>query len=421
MRSFLIWIISAAKLGVVALAVGLPTVAPALEYEVTYTDNRPIFPPAIWVEMTGAVENGDTVRFLEAIRPYAGRDVYEVVISIDSPGGSLVESLRLGRAISELPYTTRASIGVEGQPQTCASACVNVYLGADYRFLSDNARIGVHRFSMSGSDVGADEAISISQGLSAQIVEHMRAMRADPEFFSIMVSAHAQDIYWVPKEKLEELRVVTGSVFSEVAEYRNINGAIALHLSQISQVGTNELTLVCGDRGLIGIFDLNEPELAWIGSLELYVDGTSLPLDDFEVIDRSNFRIKLVSLLSPNIQRRLATAKEIGGRVTSPSGMFFGFEGGVSDPKIAETARGCVRAAEVRSHEMKIEEDTDFTGGDITQSGFRDVSFAECQRICLGNSECVAVSYVVARRWCWPKDRILSVNRNAGVISAYRN
>ena len=393
-----------------------------MEFDVKYTDNRPIFPPALWVDMSGEVEHGDTARFLEAILPYADRDIYEVALRLDSPGGSLVESLRLGRAISELPYITRASVGVEGGQQICASACVNVYLGADYRFLTGSSRIGVHRFSMSGTDIGADKALSISQDLSAQIIEHIRAMRADPSFFNIMVSAHADDIYWVPQDTLEELHVVTGNIYEETAEYRNVNGSIALYLSQVSHVGTNTLTLICGGSGLVGIVNLNEPELAWIGHLELYIDGSSVPLDDFKIIERDNFRLKAMSLFPHSILQRLAKAHELGARVTAPeAGIFFGFEGGVRDPKIAETARGCLATLETDGPRMTRADGIDFTGGDLTQAGHREVSFAECQSICLSDDRCIAVSYVVSQRWCWPKNRILTTDRNPSVISAIRN
>jgi hypothetical protein len=394
-----------------------------MSIEAKYTDNRPLFPPAVWVDMNGEIENGDTLRFLEALLPFLDRDVYEIVIRLDSLGGSLEESLRLGRAISELPYATRVSVGTDEGSQICASACVNVYLGADYRFLSDEARIGVHRFSTTNPAIEANEAISISQDMSAKIVEYISAMRADPAFFNIMVSAHAEEIYWVPHQTLKDLHVVTGGIYSEVAEYRNIRGSIALYLEQISRVGTNSLTLICGELGLVGIFDLNEPEVAGLGHLELYVDGSRIPLVDFKLIERKDYRIKVASLFPLSVLRRLAKTNELGARIVSPDiDVFFGFEEGVVDQKIAETAQGCLSSlgATAVPH-MSIVDGIDFLGGDMTKNGLRYISFEQCQRTCLSDDNCVAVTYIPSKQWCWPKNRVVKTKRNPEIISAYRD
>lgn len=397
-----------------------PSIASALDFEVRYTDNRPISPPTIWVDMTGAIETGDTQRFLSAIQPYMWRGASDMVLRIDSPGGNLFESIQLGEAISGLPLTTTIDVGVGSDGGICASACVNVYLGADYRFLSENSKIGVHQFSMEGSEVGSDAAISISQGLSALIIEHIRAMRADPAFFSVMVSAHADEIFWVPLETLENLRVVTYGIYSENIEYRNVNGSIALHIEQVSRVGDNAITLICSSSGLVGVFNLNEPELSSVGSLGLYVDGVEIPLPDFDVIERDDYRFRAIALFPNNVLTRLSSARALGARAVSPGGdIFFGFQGGIRDPRISETARGCQSSQRDAAPAMTRVEGIDFTGGDLTRSGHREVSFADCQNICQHEPRCVAISYVVAQRWCWPKASINAINSNPGVMSAY--
>ncbi len=409
-------------LGILATALAVFFCAPstAMEIEVQYSDNRPIFRPALWVELTGEIKTGDTIRFLTVILPFMDRDVEEIVFRFDSPGGNLVEGLRLGRAISELPFITRAYVGVNGGENICASACVNAYLGSDYRFLDEGSRIGVHQFAVSGTEMETNEALSISQDISAQIVEHIRAMRADPSFFGLMVSAHAEEVYWVPRETLEELRVVTGNVYDQTAEYRNVNGTLALHLSQVSQVGKNSLTLTCGERGLVGIFDFHKPEAALLDQLELYVDGTTIPLGDFEPFERDEYRVMAISLLPEGVTRRLASAAELGARISAPeAGVFFGFFEGIRDKKISETARGCLASLQAAQPEMTRVDGVDFIGGDLTQTGYRNVSFIECQRICDSDRRCVAVSYVVSQQWCWPKDKMLKVDPKPGVISAY--
>lgn len=422
-RSFSAFAIATAvQAAALVLLVVNATPAHAMIFDVEYTDNRPLFPPALWVSMSGEIETGDAARFVEAISPYLQREIYEVVMRIDSPGGRLLEGMRLGRAISALPYHTSISVGTEDGTQICASACVLAYLGADYRFLAEPARLGVHQFSIN-TELGSDEALSISQALSAEIVEYIREMRADPELFSLMVSAHADDIYWVPKARLEDLWVVTNGIYSETAEYRNIAGSIALYIEQVSQVGSNSMTLLCGEKGLVVIFDLNEPEDPYVTQFDLYIDGATYPLEDTMVISREASRLKTGHLLPSVVQRRLENAYEIGARASSPdAGVFFGFQEGVKDPKIAEMAKGCAAQlanASADSTQMTVVTDVDLTGGDLTSDGIRDVTFEACQQICIENRSCRAVSYVVERRWCWPKHSIESANRKLGVHSAY--
>lgn len=400
----------------------LSTSARAMTFEVEYTDNRPLFPPALWVSMSGEIEIGDTARFQQTIAPYLDHDIREVAIRIDSPGGRLSEGMELGRAISSLPYHTRITVGTEGGSNECASACVLAYLGADYRFLNDTARIGVHQFSTS-AELRSDEAMSISQTVSAEIVEYITEMRADPEFFSLMVSARADEIYWVPTPRLEELWVVTYGIYSESAEYENIEGSVALHIEQVSQAGSNSLTMVCGEEGLVTIFSLNEPEGALFTQFELVVDGATYPLDDSVVLSREEFRLHTAHLLPSTVQRRLENARGIGARASHPDvGVFFGFQGSVKDPKIAEMSKGCATKlsnAAPRMPRMTEITDFDFTGGDLTRNGIRNISFEACQRMCIEDRLCQAVSYVVSQRWCWPKQTIVGINRKAGVNSAY--
>jgi hypothetical protein len=70
--------------------------ASALEISVKYTDNRPLFPPTLWVYLDGEIVDGDTERLSQAMQPYLLREVYEGVFTLDSGGGSLIEGMKLG-------------------------------------------------------------------------------------------------------------------------------------------------------------------------------------------------------------------------------------------------------------------------------------------------------------------------------------
>lgn len=61
----------------------------------------------------------------------------------------MIESLELGAYIFEIPAIVSSQVGSPDVPNAvCASACVYTYLAADYRYLPDGARIGIHQFGL---------------------------------------------------------------------------------------------------------------------------------------------------------------------------------------------------------------------------------------------------------------------------------
>ena len=63
----------------------------------------------------------------------------------------------------------------------------------------------------------------------------------------------------------------------------------------------------------------------------------------------------------------------------------------------------------------------DFFGSDLSQTGHRYVSLAECDRICRNNPNCAAWSYVHATQWCWPKSAVTNMSIAIGVTSSVVN
>ena len=70
---------------------------------------------------------------------------------------------------------------------------------------------------------------------------------------------------------------------------------------------------------------------------------------------------------------------------------------------------------------MTILANTDLPGGDIDGQGVRGVTFPQCQTTCLADARCVAVSWVEASGWCWPKAAVGGRQTAAGIMSALRD
>jgi len=109
---------------------------------------------------SGEMTAGTTDRFIAFAQEAASQGTSDVLF-IDSPGGHLLEGVRLGavlRALKTSVFVGRVvtlngqTIAVNG---SCMSACVYTLMGGHKRFVTPGSRVGVHREYLpnsSGSD-----------------------------------------------------------------------------------------------------------------------------------------------------------------------------------------------------------------------------------------------------------------------------
>jgi hypothetical protein len=186
----------------------------AMSFKVETLDRRPI---AFWYDVygDGEIVSGDTDNLLRTMQEAGVSFDRRITVYLHSPGGSVVEALKLGRLISKLKANT--SVGRSSATSAeCLSACVWAYLGGTYRFLPDTSEVGVHQFAfVNDKAVQTETATAVSQSMAAEIVEFMKQNRADTDFFKLVTSALPRDMYLVPHDKPRELRVVTDNIWDE--------------------------------------------------------------------------------------------------------------------------------------------------------------------------------------------------------------
>ena len=410
----------------IILTLCLVTTAAAMEIDIEMIDLRPIQKATLHVSISGEIRTGDADRLEAALSDYDHLDMRDMLFLFDSPGGNLFEGKSIGEIIAKRGEITSAQVGSSDTPEAiCASACVLAYLGADYRYLTQSGRIGVHQFSAPGSDMSGSQAMSQAQTISAALVSYIRQQRAEPAFYERMSSTRADEIDWVPRALLEEWRVVTGPVYDEVAEYRNVGGRLGLELIHTSRYGANKLMMICGDtahgQGIIGIASLNEPEVVAYGAFEVTVDGEGFPIDSWEVLERQSRRGRIAFTVPEYLESSIVGARDFGVRVVFPSEqVFFGFAQRMRDDKLDDFVTGCV-GAPGRRMSMRVLPGTDIPGKDLTRRGVRGISFSACQDLCRNEARCAAVSYVQDKKWCWPKSRATARTPANGIISAIKS
>lgn len=74
-----------------------------------------------------------------------------MLLSLNSPGGDVYESMKIGRLLINKKVRTSVNSG-----NVCASACVLVFAGGVYKlFLAGGGKLAIHRIQFANHEVAA--------------------------------------------------------------------------------------------------------------------------------------------------------------------------------------------------------------------------------------------------------------------------
>src|SRR5712671_294458 len=131
---------------------------------------------------TGTITPGSSQSFAAEIER---RGDYVRTVVLNSPGGSVVDALAMGRLIRERKFATEVEAG-----KYCASSCPLVFAGGIERRAGDRATIGVHQVAAikTAAKGPPRDEMSIVQTVSARCARHLGEMGVD-----IRVWVHAME------------------------------------------------------------------------------------------------------------------------------------------------------------------------------------------------------------------------------------
>ncbi len=201
------------RFGVLALTLGLgiASIAPAQAATVVETVNDNGSGVAV-VQITGSIERGDAQRVQAHLASLGtGR---QIVVKLDSTGGSIDEALRIGRHL----HANRIRTEVAGKGRSCLSACALTFLagrdasGAPWRVKGTEAEIGLHAFKRHVPDkeftvADMQEAVATTQHMLLAIADYLTAIEADIEFMSMMLEKPNSEMNYLGNDKALTLGV----------------------------------------------------------------------------------------------------------------------------------------------------------------------------------------------------------------------
>jgi hypothetical protein len=264
----------------------------------------------------GRIDPGTVSRFeqfLESRVVDEGTAVY-----LNSPGGSLVEGIQLGKVIRQRKLDT--SIGAEGpSPAACASACAIAFLGGVSRSVPAGSKFGVHRFRYINDPTTARAAsaqVEQAQIASAILLQYLREMGIDPELYTASALTSSNSISFLSPELLKKWHVVTDeSTRTTVSWSVDEAGGITYLRGQRKQ-GSHSETLAFGcTEGALFLFAYYDAgkvgrELA---QESLIVDSERIRLAHLRADQRWDDGALVVTYrLSGDMWSRLRTASKIG-------------------------------------------------------------------------------------------------------------
>lgn len=279
-----------------------------------------------------------------------------VFVYFNSPGGNLLSGIEIGRLIRKHGARTilgRGSLEADqAKPAECHSACSLAFLGGVYRYASEGAIFGVHRFS---SAVGpSDTDLDTAQILSAAVSTYIREMEVHPRLFDLMAATAKDEIYIVSPRMMEGLRVVNNGRKPAEWSIEARGGAQYLRGSQESESGTAKALFLCASRGFLfhSIYSAGErseriAQGGWYHSL--MINGKAQPItpDKLEVVNgylNSTFHVSRRDAFA------IAQAVSVGHmmQVDSTAPTFVGYQieiDDVSRPKVQGFMESCRPAA----------------------------------------------------------------------------
>ncbi len=146
------------------------------------------------VNITGIIEPGDGKRVEEFLARLPADQ--PVTVWLNSPGGAIVDALRMGRYF----HRNRVRTYVAGRRARCISACALAFLGGrdpingrSYRVKGSRAKLVFHSFQLAAGQrrlkmADMQRAVADTQDMILLIAEYMTDIGADMAFMSAALS-----------------------------------------------------------------------------------------------------------------------------------------------------------------------------------------------------------------------------------------
>jgi len=173
--------------------------------------------------LEGKIVSGDYDKFRSFLGTKSNFDKISSGVFLASPGGNVMEAMRIGRLIRALQLSTDAPSGppagiakfgespikvshlVNPKNYLCASACFFVYVAGIYRSMNWVGRLGVHRPTVErdGRELSGSETSESAWFVRESIKNYLRDMNVPAKYVDLIFSAPANEMRWITQSEFD--------------------------------------------------------------------------------------------------------------------------------------------------------------------------------------------------------------------------
>lgn len=154
--------------------------------------------------LSGSIGSGDSDRFERALDA-AEADAPIAAVALHSPGGRLVEALRIGEIVRQRGLDTLMTAEA-----ACMSACPIILFAGVERIVSRHAWVGLHQaFVDEGTVLPTRLALIDVQALQGEVIDYTARMGVDPAVHVHTLTTPPEDVYFLVEQELVDYRVAT--------------------------------------------------------------------------------------------------------------------------------------------------------------------------------------------------------------------
>ena len=152
---------------------------------------------------TGTITPGSSQAFAAEIER---RGDYVKTVVLNSPGGSVMDALAMGRLIRERKFATEVEAG-----KYCASSCPLMFAGGIERRAGDRATIGVHQVAAikAAAKGPPRDEMSVVQTISARCERYLGEMGVDVRVWVHAMETPHDKLFVFKPDELKSLALVT--------------------------------------------------------------------------------------------------------------------------------------------------------------------------------------------------------------------
>lgn len=156
------------------------------------------------ISISGPLIEGDAQKLVSLMISIKADFFY---ISLNSPGGSVIEALKMAEIIREMRAEVRTT-----QPGICASACFFLWLAGAHRIagasdLDESGWLGLHRPYLS-SPTGTELSLTYQTQLMQAIATYLEQRTVPRRLIDIMMRNPSNQIYWAKSRDINEIGTI---------------------------------------------------------------------------------------------------------------------------------------------------------------------------------------------------------------------